>query len=156
MTTDLFSVQLHSMQATDLDEVCAIEQAVYSHPWSRGNFADALSLDYDAWVARSDQGELLGYFVQMPVIDESCLLTLAVQSAAQGQGIARLLLEQLLYRARVMQLLSISLEVRVSNERAVRLYQACGFLTVGRRKAYYQTTSGQREDALIMQMQVPH
>lgn len=154
MKLDLSTVVLVPMQATDLDEVSTIEQTVYSHPWSRGNFVDALSQNYDAWVARSADGELLGYFVQMPVIDESHLLTLAVQSAAQGHGVARLLLMQLLCRASALQMLSVTLEVRVSNQRAVNVYQSAGFLTVGRRKGYYPTLSGSREDALIMQLMI--
>lgn len=150
MKTKLASLTLIPMQIADLDEVMAIEQAVYSHPWSRGNFVDSLQLGYDAWLARSPDGQLLGYFVQMPVVDEAHLLTIAVLAEAQGQGVARLLLDYMVQQARLMKLESILLEVRESNQRALSVYAAFGFVVIGRRKAYYQTTQHEREDALIL------
>lgn len=138
------------MQIVDVDEVVAIEQAVYSHPWSRGNFVDSLRLGYDAWLARNPEGVLIGYFVQMPVVDEAHLLTIAVLAEAQGQGIARFLLEHMVKRARAMQLESVLLEVRVSNQRALSAYETFGFILIGRRKAYYQMSQHEREDALIL------
>ena len=150
MKIDLASLSLLPMQPADVDEVVAIEQAVYSHPWSRGNFVDSLKLGYDAWQVRNPEGVLLGYFVQMPVVDETHLLTIAVLAQAQKQGIARLLLNHLLERARAMGMDSILLEVRVSNQSAISVYEAFGFALVGRRKAYYQVSPTEREDALML------
>ena len=152
MQIDLSCVQLKVMQMSDLDEVVAVEHQAYTHPWSRLGFEEALIQDYDAWVLRAQDNYLLGYFVQMPVIDDANLLTLVVQPAAQGQGVARILLTHLLQRAQLMGMLSATLEVRVSNQRAIHLYTMAGFVIAGRRKAYYQTASSQREDALIMRL----
>ncbi|PRC91508.1 ribosomal protein S18-alanine N-acetyltransferase [Solimicrobium silvestre] len=150
MTIDWSTLKLEPMQLLDLDEVMAIEQAVYSHPWSIGNFVDSLDLAYDAWVVRSVEGELLGYFVQMPVVDEMHLLTIAVQGLMQGQGLGYFLLKHMAERAKLMQMDAVLLEVRVSNLRALAVYEVFGFLSVGRRKDYYQTEHNQREDALIL------
>ena len=54
--------RLEKMSASDLDEVLAIESAVYTHPWSHGNFADSLRAAYQCWTWRCE-GELIGYFV---------------------------------------------------------------------------------------------
>jgi ribosomal-protein-alanine N-acetyltransferase len=77
-------------------------------------------------------------------------LTIAVLASAQGQGVARLLLEHMAQRARALQLESILLEVRMSNQRALSVYEAFGFIAVGRRKGYYQISPHEREDALIL------
>ena len=138
------------MQIADLDDVMAIENKAHSHPWSKGNFVDSLAHECDAWVVRSDDGVMLGYFVQTPVVDETHLLTIAVKEEMQGQGIGRFLLHQVIERAQLMQMAAVSLEVRVSNLRAIALYDAFGFLLVGRRKNYYEAAQQQREDALVL------
>ena len=83
---------LARMQLSDLDQVIAIENTVYPHPWSQQNFADSLHQDHDAWVVRKQSvdgsaQEMLGYFVQMAVVDEMHILNVAVTPSAQGQGI---------------------------------------------------------------------
>lgn len=137
------------MQLTDLDEVMAIESSVYSHPWSRGNFVDSISLGHDAWVVRSEDG-MVGYFVQMPVVDEMHLLTIAVKGTWQGQGVGVYLLRMLVEHAVKFKMQAVSLEVRTSNSRALAVYEKFGFLQVGRRKNYYECAGGGREDALIL------
>ncbi len=148
------------MQLSDLDAVLAIEQAVYSHPWGRTSFLDSLKNNDDAWVAwgtsgpGNDKSEVVGYVVQMVVLDEAHLLTIAVKSTMQRQGLGLALLQFAVQRARMMQLKSVTLEVRVSNVRALHLYQQFGFSQVGRRKNYYQAGPQQREDALILCYQI--
>lgn len=150
MTTDFSTLQLLPMQNTDLDEVMAIETTAHIQPWSRGNFSDALTQRDDAWVVRSPEHCLLGYFVQTPMVEETHLLTIAVHESRQGQGIGRFLLRHVVNQARSMQMSAVSLEVRVSNTRALALYETFGFRLVGRRKDYYQVVQNQREDALIL------
>lgn len=142
------------MQVADLDDVMAIELAVYSHPWSKNNFIDSLVNHYEAWVLRTDAGELLGYFVHMVVLDESHLLTIAVKESAQRQGIGIFLLKLVVQQAAQMELNAVLLEVRVSNKYAIKLYESVGFARIGRRKNYYQVDQQQREDALILQYQI--
>jgi ribosomal-protein-alanine N-acetyltransferase len=137
------------MLLADLDEVCALEQSVYPHPWSRGNFADSLSVGYHAWVLR-DQGELAGYFLLMGALDESHLLNVSVAAQRQGQGLGRYLLDKVAACARGLAAESILLEVRPSNLRALKVYQRYGFAEIGRRKAYYPAHNGLREDAIVM------
>lgn len=151
---DFSGLQLIPMHLADLDEVMAIEQAVYSHPWTRKNFDDTISNRDFAWVARHPDGELLGYFVHMVVMDESHLLTIAVKESVQRQGLGRFLLQKLIEHARLMKLKSVLLEVRQSNIRALELYEALGFVEIGRRKNYYQLTQQLREDALILHYQI--
>jgi ribosomal-protein-alanine N-acetyltransferase len=138
------------MRVQDVDAVLALEQSVFPHPWSRNNFCDSLASGYDAWVLRDDAGALAGYYLLMDAVDEAHLLDVAVAPARQGTGLGRYLLGKVAARARGMGVLSVLLEVRPSNERALEVYRRYGYVEIGRRRAYYPAVQGQREDAIVM------
>ena len=138
------------MTAQDVDQMVALEQSVYPMPWSRGNFLDALNCAYPAWVLRDTNGQLLGYFLLMTMVDEVHLLNLAVCLERQGLGLGRFMLDKALACARGLGMESMLLEVRPSNSRALALYARDGFLQVGLRKGYYPAPGQQREDAIVM------
>lgn len=134
----------------DLDQILPIEEKVYTHPWTRGNFVDSLADGHIAIGLRDAGNALIAYFFAMPVLDELHLLNLAVSQPAQGRGYAHAMLDKLLNDARENAFVSILLEVRVSNQRAIRLYQAHGYTEIGRRKGYYPASGNVREDAIVM------
>ena len=138
------------MLAGDVDEVHALETAVYPHPWSRGNFIDSLSSGYLAWTLREPAGALVGYFLLMAAVHESHLLNVAVAKEHQRAGIGRYLLDKIVACSRGLSMESVLLEVRPSNLRALKIYEQYGFAEIGRRKAYYPAHHGQREDAIVM------
>ncbi|NMM26241.1 MAG: ribosomal protein S18-alanine N-acetyltransferase [Glaciimonas sp.] len=140
------------MQPEDLDAVLSIENTVYPHPWTRGNFKDALQSGYQAWVAREEVGNVLGYFLLMVVLDEGHLLNISVRLDLHGCGFGRALLARVVSMARELGLASILLEVRPSNTRAITLYGHAGFMSIGRRKAYYPADENVREDAIVMRL----
>ena len=142
------------LTVADLEAVLEIEEAVYSHPWTRGNFLDSFYGGHHARGLRDENGELLGYFFVMPIVDELHLLTFAVAEKHQGYGYARLLLQEMLTYAIQNAFVSIMLEVRVSNARAIAVYQRFGFVEIGRRKAYYPVDHASREDAIVMRINV--
>lgn len=142
------------LQVGDLDELMAIEQAAYPVPWSRGNFIDSLAAGYRAECLRSREGALLGYCLAMPGVDEMHLLNITVTPERQGQGLARLMLDRLVRHCAQEALLQLWLEVRESNQRARAVYRRYGFAEVGRRKGYYPTPEGPREDAVLMSLKV--
>lgn len=138
------------MTPADMDEVLALEQSVFPHPWSRANFLDSLASGYDAWVLRDAHATLAGYFVVMYAVDEAHLLDVAVAAGRQRSGLGRHLLGRVVVRALEHGMESILLEVRPSNERALAVYKKYGFVEIGRRKGYYPAHEGQREDAIVM------
>ncbi len=78
--------RLSPMHEADLDGVLAIEKAIYSHPWTRGNFVDSLSAGYECrclWLG----AELLGYFVLMIAAQEAHLLNLSIAEGHQRRGL---------------------------------------------------------------------
>lgn len=133
-----------------LDALLPIEQQAYSHPWTRGNFIDALAAGYEAQLLLGAGDQLLGYFVAMPVLDEVHLLNITVAPAHQGRGWARVMLDGLTLWSRQRKALWLWLEVRESNARARAIYEKHGYLQIAERKNYYPAIDGQREHAIIM------
>jgi ribosomal-protein-alanine N-acetyltransferase len=140
--------RLRPMTAADLDAVEAIERAVYSHPWTRGNFADSLAAGYPCWVLECS-GLLAGYAVTMIAAGEAHLLNLSVAAPLQRRGLGSELLRSVERLARDGGAATLYLEVRESNFAARRLYRRHGFAEIGLRKAYYPALQG-REDAVTM------
>lgn len=141
------------MTPPQLDAVLRVEQQAYAHPWSRGNFQDALTSGYQAQLLLAD-ATLLGYFVAMKGVDEVHLLNITVAPEHQGQGWARVMLDALTLWARGQGVDWLWLEVRVGNLRAIQVYQAQGYRRVGQRKSYYPAVQGQREDAVVMSLRL--
>lgn len=146
------SMRFARMAMDDLSAVQSIENDVYPHPWTRGNFMDSLYNGYDAWVLRDGSGELTGYFLLMPVVDEGHLLNVTVRRDWHGKGVGRLLLDKVCSLSRQSKMMSVLLEVRPSNERALAIYQRYGFIRIGLRKSYYPAENNAREDAIVMRL----
>lgn len=138
------------MTDADLDEVVFVERTAYEFPWSRGNFEDSLRNGYFGLCMRHVTGALIGYCVLMPVVDEMHLLNLCVAPPAQGAGAGLALLREAVRITRHEGLTGLLLEVRPSNQRAIRLYERFGFVSIGRRKNYYPARHHTREDAIVM------
>lgn len=147
-------VRLEPLNVLWLDSLLPVEQQAYSHPWSRGNFIDAMAAGYECQLLVDARGELLGYFVAMAVLDEVHLLNITVSPAHQRQGWARILLDALALWARQRQAQWVWLEVRESNARARTIYAAHGFQEVGLRKNYYPMHDGPREHAVLMSLKL--
>ncbi|MGE0098814.1 MAG: ribosomal protein S18-alanine N-acetyltransferase [Hydrogenophaga sp.] len=155
------------MTMADLDAVHALETSAYAHPWSRKHFRDSLQAGYPAVMLlgeplrgenptglRADGRRLLGYLVAMSGVDEVHLLNITVAPAHQRQGWARFMLDALALWSRGQHAHWLWLEVRESNLPARRLYESHGFTQVGLRKGYYPTGHIQREDAVVMSLQL--
>lgn len=151
---DLARLNYEPMAEADIDEVVELEESVYLHPWTRGNFVDSLASGYEAWRLRDQDGLLMGYFLLMVILDEAHLLNVAVSAELQGQGLGRFLLNQSVACARGLGMASVLLEVRPSNLRALEIYRRYGFSRIGLRKGYYPAANDQREDAIVMRIAV--
>jgi ribosomal-protein-alanine N-acetyltransferase len=140
--------QLAPMNADDLDAVLAIEQAVYTHPWTRGNFADSLRAGYQSRTWRLG-GELVGYFVLLSAAGEAHLLNLSIAEGRWRRGHGAALLREAMRVARESGARDIFLEVRPSNLAGKALYERSGFKKIALRRGYYPAHGG-REDALVL------
>jgi [ribosomal protein S18]-alanine N-acetyltransferase len=141
-------LRIREMRQTDVTAVAAIERSAYEFPWTAGIFRDCLLAGYVS-VVLEQAGRLIGYGIISVAAGEAHLLNLALTTTAQGQGHGQLLLEHLLDLAQGAGAESIYLEVRPSNDRALRLYARSGFDVVGRRRGYYRARFGS-EDAVVL------
>src|SRR5476651_1313654 len=110
-----------NMTVNDLDAVMAIENAVYPHPWTRGNFSDSLRSGYHCWIMEV-RGEIVGYSVVMIAAGEAHLLNLSIAAPWRRRGRGRELLEFILQIAREFFAEKIFLEVRPTNVAGRGLY----------------------------------
>jgi [ribosomal protein S18]-alanine N-acetyltransferase len=148
----LADLEITPMRRRHLRGVLAIEEQVFSTPWSHALFLSELGQPATRGyqVARVGQ-DVVGYGGIMLVVGEAHINTIGVLPTYQHRGIGRLLLWHLAHDARDRGAFALTLEVRVSNEPAQALYREFGFAPAGVRKGYYiDPGKSTREDALIM------
>lgn len=140
------------MTAADLDAVVAVENAIYAHPWTRGNFADSIAAGYHCWIVECG-GDVAGYTILAVAAGEAHLLNLSVAAPWQRRGIGREILGFVRKLARDYGAGKILLEARPSNTAALALYAAGGFSEIGVRRGYYPAGDA-REDAIVLQLEL--
>lgn len=142
------NVELRRLVPRDLDTVELIERESYPTPWSRSMFAAELRKPSSIAIgAYLEDGELVGYAFVSRYVDAWHLMNIAVAPAYRRRRIATTLLERLFEVTAADPRRGYTLEVRVSNADAIRLYERLGFAARGIRRGYY---TDNREDALIM------
>ncbi|NNN03923.1 MAG: ribosomal protein S18-alanine N-acetyltransferase [Acidimicrobiaceae bacterium] len=141
--------QLRDAEPRDLDQLLEIERAQFPEPWTRSMLLDEIgNHDSRRYRVLELAGEILGYAGVMFVLgDELHLNSIATKPGFEGSGVARALMDDLIFDAENRGVARATLEVAASNERAQRLYYHYGFSPVGVRRRYYSLTG---EDALIM------
>ena len=141
---------IRRMLHEDLPGIAAIERASYEFPWSQGVFRDCLLAGYYSVVLEHNDS-VQGYAILSIAAGEAHVLNLCVTQSLRGYGYGGQLLDELIARARAEDVTRILLEVRPTNEAAIRLYRKRGFVPIGSRRGYYQATGG-REDAWVYAM----
>ncbi|WMI80799.1 ribosomal protein S18-alanine N-acetyltransferase [Anaerotignum sp. MB30-C6] len=145
-------VKVIPMQEEHIEGVLAVEEATFSIPWTRKDFErevreNAMAIYFVAIDDSLDEEKVVGYAGMWHVITEGHITNVAVLHEYRRQGIGDLLMENLEKVALEREMIGITLEVRINNEAAQRLYHKYGFRPEGIRKNYYADT---REDAVIM------
>ena len=131
----------------DAEEISEIENACFSVPWSRKLIENEILNDNAVFLTAHDtDGLLLGYASGQPVLDIFYISNIAVREECRRLGIGAELLQQLIDAARDRGCNEVTLEVRVSNQPARKLYESFGFRLLGERKDYYQKPT---ENAMI-------
>jgi ribosomal-protein-alanine N-acetyltransferase len=145
------TIELRRLVADDLLQIDEIERRSYPTPWSRSMFAGELSkpssICLGAFAADDESGALVGYLIVSRYVDAWHVMNIAVDPDQRGRGVATMLLERLLDLTAEDARRGYTLEVRVSNRKAIDLYERLGFSARGMRRGYY---TDNREDALIM------
>jgi [ribosomal protein S18]-alanine N-acetyltransferase len=142
-------VEFRRLELRDLNAIEAIERASYATPWSRSMFAGELAKPSSISLGAfdTDTAELLGFLIISRYVDAWHVMNVAVAPPHRRRKIATMLLDRLFEMTAGEGRRGYTLEVRVSNEVAIRLYERAGFKPRGIRRGYY---TDNREDALIM------
>jgi len=146
---EMTRVELRRLEMRDLNAIERIERASYPTPWSRSMFASELAKPSSICLGAFDLEtlQLVGYLVISRYVDAWHVMNVAVDPDNRGRGVATMLLERLFDLTADDARRGYTLEVRVSNESAISLYERLGFRSRGLRRGYY---TDNREDALIM------
>ncbi len=140
--------ELVDLGAKHIDRIVAIEKVSFPTPWSTEAFHHELNDNpFAHYLVAVLDGEVIGYGGMWQVLDEAHVTNVAVDIPYRGQGIGRRILEALAEKAAAQGCSKMTLEVRISNFAAQRLYTSLDFIAYGVRKGYYTDT---KEDAIIM------
>jgi ribosomal-protein-alanine N-acetyltransferase len=143
------NVDLKRLTVRDLAAIERIERRSYPTPWSRSMFASELAKPSSLCLGAFDAegGQLVGYLIISRYVDAWHIMNIAVTPEYRRRGIATTLLRRLFELTSDDDVRGYTLEVRVSNDEAIRLYERLGFEPRGVRRGYY---TDNREDALVM------
>ncbi len=142
------TVMFRTMTLEDLDDVMEVEHASFTLPWSREAFYNELvNNQYAVYLVIEDRGRVVGYGGQWIILDEGHITNIALLPAYRGYGLGEELMIRMMATAKSMGVKRMTLEVRVTNHGAQKLYRKMGFQEGGIRKNYY---TDNMEDALVM------
>ena len=131
----------HVAQVAELEKLC------FSDPWSEKSVAFELENNLSLWLVSEDGDRIAGYVGSQTVLDETDMMNIAVHPDYRRRGIAEALVDALVLELKALGSRCLTLEVRASNEPAIKLYEQLGFEQIGKRPRYYRNP---REDALIL------
>ena len=145
---------IEPMREADVPAVQLIEREIFSTPWPRNAYYRELASRNSAhyivlrrYGAEEGTDDIVGYAGMWRMYDEAHVTTIGVRSDMHHHGYGRILFAALVQAAYEMGAKWITLEVRASNDNAMRMYEGYGFKVIGRRRGYY-TDNG--EDAIVM------
>ena len=137
-------IEILRMNETHAAAVAELEKQNFSEPWSENSVRGELTNPLALWLVALDGDAVVGYVGSQTVLGEADMMNIAVADSHRRQGIARLLVQELIA---LLDANMLTLEVRASNVPAIALYESLGFTQVGLRKNYYRKP---KEDALIL------
>lgn len=141
------NILLTDMTKEDIPFIAALEKECFSSPWSEKGLEEELTNENAVFFTAKESGRIVGYMGMHCILDECYIANIAVSKDERRKGIGRLLLRFAEKRAKDKNCSFISLEVRVSNEGAVALYESENYERMGERKNFYSSPT---ENALIM------
>ena len=135
------------MRKDHVPQIAELEKLCFSAPWSEASIASELQNDLALWMVALNDDTVVGYIGSQTVCGETDVMNIAVHPDWRRRGLAEILIEQLIMELKRLGSISLTLEVRASNEPAIALYQKLDFRQIGRRPNYYRNP---KEDALIL------
>lgn len=138
--------EIHNLQEKFLEEIDIIEKSTFKDPWSKMAYAGEIFNESAYYKVITVENEVVAYGGFHKIFDEAHITNIAVKETFRNRGFGKMLMETLIEEAKELEIFSMTLEVRVSNVNALKLYEKMGFKSAGVRPRYY----GDGEDAFIM------
>jgi len=140
---------IREMRPEDIVRVSEIEEECFSMPWKPDDFRDMIERDNMSYVVACIGDRIIGGAGIMCIVGEGDITNVALTESERGKGYSKPMMEALIEKGRELGCEAFTLEVRVSNTPAIRLYNSLGFVSEGIRPGFYDNP---KEDALIMWM----
>ncbi|EMD17274.1 ribosomal-protein-alanine acetyltransferase [Eggerthia catenaformis OT 569 = DSM 20559] len=137
---------IRKMQVSDLEKILELENSLFSSPWSYQDYCFELNNPFGSYYVLEDQ-QIIGYLGLWITYDTMTITTIGVCFSEQGKGYGKYLLDFVLEMMNKNDIQTCTLEVRVSNDKAIHLYEKYGFQKKAVRKNYY---ADNHEDAYLM------
>ena len=128
---------IREMAESDIKEIAELEKECFSEPWSEDSLKDELTNETARFYVLRDNESLLGYIGANNICGEVYITNVAVNTNCRGKGYGKTLVNHLIKQSEFEKALFVTLEVRASNENAIKLYEKCGFKKIGERKNFY-------------------
>lgn len=136
-----------NMEERDLEQVVQIENEVFSTPWKADDFQDGMKEANNGYFVIEEDGLILGYCGYWGIVGEGNIYNVAIRPEYRGKNLGFKMLSDMLAVGYGRGISDYTLEVRSSNQAAIRLYEKLGFERAGIRKDFYTSPT---EDAVIM------
>jgi ribosomal-protein-alanine N-acetyltransferase len=140
---------VRELKVEDIDNIIEIENSLYKDPWNKEAYLRDLENDIAFNYVLEYKGVIIGYYGFWIMFDNIDITKVSIRKEFQGKGLSKILMEDFFNRIKNVDIKTITLEVRVSNEVAINLYKRFGFREVALRKFYYGD-----EDGILMEKQV--
>ena len=147
MAASLKSLRIVPLVAEHIPAILEIEKDSNTAAWSERSFLNELDHAHGVFVVAFLDKNLVGYGGMWLVVDEAHITTVAVSPNHRRQGIGKRIMEDLLHKAEEAGMICSTLEVRASNEAAIKMYESLGYVATAHRRGYYPDN---KEDALVM------
>ena len=141
------NINIRKLNTQDVQAVSAIEEATFSMPWSVSAFEEMAKSENALYLVAEIEGRIAGCCGLTKILDEGNINNVVVGEAFRGEGVACMLLSELIRQGRELGIRAFTLEVRESNKAAVHVYEKLGFISEGIRPGFYNKP---KENALIM------
>ncbi len=141
------SLRISKLEERHIAEIHEIERQSQSSPWAEQSFRNEIGHELGLFIVAEDSNGVVGFAVAWIVVDELHIINIGVLPERRRNGVGRKLILELLLQSKDRGALCATLEVRASNEPAIKLYESFGFKNVGVRKCYYPDN---KEDAVVM------
>ncbi|MBS4960396.1 MAG: ribosomal protein S18-alanine N-acetyltransferase [Clostridiales bacterium] len=139
--------KIKRMTEEHIDDVAEIEKECFTIAWTKEDFDREMKNNMAYYFVAESEGKIVGYAGLWHVVNEGQITNVAVLEEYRKQGIGAAFMEAFIDLAKRLEMIGLTLEVKISNLEAQRLYTRYGFRPEGFRKHYYQDTG---EDAVIM------